>query len=515
MKKEEQIMQTERWEMVELTFAGQETENPFLDTELKATFSCNEEEVTVRGFYDGEGKYKVRFMPDQVGEWSYRTMSNQPELDGQSGTISCVEQKKENHGPVYVADGTHFAYADGTPFYPFGTTAYAWIHQSKELQQQTLETLKESPFNKIRMCVFPKYYEFNTDEPEIYPYEGEQTKLFSGTFDFSDWTVTESDFNFEVFNLEFFRRLDRQIQTLKELDIQVDLILFHPYDHWGFASMGKENDIRYLQYIIARLSAYSNIWWAMANEYDLMEMAKQKKKEDWEDLIQCVIEEDVYNHPISIHNWHHPPIHYFDSSHWYDHANLNISHVSIQHDVLFYIPSWLEKYNKPIMIDECRYEGNLSNGWGNMTAENMVKHFWEGVVQGAYVTHGETYMDEENVIWWSHGGKLKGKSRERIAFLKEIIEEGEPKRLKPLGEDSSHWELMAGISNDSYVLVYFRDSQPAFKILDFLPENVSFKGELIDTWNMTITPLEGRIDRGTRISLPQQPYLALRLYKEG
>jgi hypothetical protein len=34
-------------------------------------------------------------------------------------------------------------------------------HQSEELQRQTLETLRTAPFNKIRMCVFPKSYEYN------------------------------------------------------------------------------------------------------------------------------------------------------------------------------------------------------------------------------------------------------------------------------------------------------------------------------------------------------------------
>lgn len=65
-----------------------------------------------------------------------------------------------------------FAYADGTPYYPFGTTAYAWIHQTAALRSATLQTLAEGPFNKIRMCLFPKNYSFNAQEPELFPFEG-------------------------------------------------------------------------------------------------------------------------------------------------------------------------------------------------------------------------------------------------------------------------------------------------------------------------------------------------------
>jgi len=56
---------------------------------------------------------------------------------------------------------------------------------------------------------------------------------------------------------------------LRDLGIQADLILFHPYDHWGYALMGAEADERYLRYTVARLAAYRNVWWSVANAWDL------------------------------------------------------------------------------------------------------------------------------------------------------------------------------------------------------------------------------------------------------
>ena len=47
-----------------------------------------------------------------------------------------------------------------------------WSLQSDELIEQTFETLKNSAFNKIRFCVFPKHYDYNLGEPRSYPYEG-------------------------------------------------------------------------------------------------------------------------------------------------------------------------------------------------------------------------------------------------------------------------------------------------------------------------------------------------------
>ena len=63
------------------------------------------------------------------------------------------------HGMV-KAVGTHFEYEDGTYYYPFGTTIYALAHQSEELIDKTMATLRKSPFNIVRMCVFPKHYQY-------------------------------------------------------------------------------------------------------------------------------------------------------------------------------------------------------------------------------------------------------------------------------------------------------------------------------------------------------------------
>jgi len=510
---EEKLKSVEQWGRFEVELSGTRKGNPFVDVYVKGIFVFQNRKVTVRGFYDGEGVYKIRFMPDKIGTWSFYTSSNCEELDNKQGTFECINPSKDNHGIVHVSEVTHFVYADGKPYYPFGTTAYVWNYQTEELQKETLKTLKASPFNKIRMCVFPKYYDYNTKEPEMYPFEGRPKTVSSGKFDFSEWGVKRDDFDFKRFNPKFFTKLEQQIDSLNKLGIQADLILFHPYDRWGFAAMGEENDIRYLRYIVARLASFQNVWWSMANEYDLLELTGQKKRDAWDNLFKCVVEEDPYNHLLSVHNWHNPPIHSVDTSHWYNHHKSWISHASIQHDNLFFVPEWLETYHKPVVIDECRYEGNLNLGWGNLTAEKMVQKFWEGVCHGAYVTHGETYLNDDRVIWWSHGGKLVGESPKRIAFLKSILEDGEPKRLAPLGKESSHWEVSAGIMGDSYALIYFGDSQPKFKVLEILPEGVLYKADIIDTWNMTITKIEEIIDNKSVINLPGKPYMALRLTK--
>ncbi len=160
----------EQWGIFEVALEGSSEGTPFVENRFSAHFSQKHRTVEVDGFYDGEGIYRVRFMPDTTGTWHYVTSSNLESLNGKEGSFESVPAGPKNHGPMRVANTYHFAYADGTPYKQIGTTCYAWTHQGNALEEQTLATLKAAPFNKMRMCVFPKHYAFNENEPEYYPF---------------------------------------------------------------------------------------------------------------------------------------------------------------------------------------------------------------------------------------------------------------------------------------------------------------------------------------------------------
>jgi hypothetical protein len=76
-----------KWDVFEAEFAGPTTGNPFLDVTLEAFFQQKSRVVRVPGFYDGDGIFRVRFMPDNEGEWSFVTKSNVVELDGKTALL--------------------------------------------------------------------------------------------------------------------------------------------------------------------------------------------------------------------------------------------------------------------------------------------------------------------------------------------------------------------------------------------------------------------------------------------
>ncbi|MCC6455801.1 MAG: DUF5060 domain-containing protein [Caldilineaceae bacterium] len=475
MSPQNRPQQVERWGIFELSLDGPTEDNPFLDVKFSAHFSQGHRTIAVDGFYDGEGVYRVRFMPDVEGAWRYVTHSNRPELEGAAGEFTVVAPGPENHGPISVHSTYHFAYADGTPYHQIGTTCYVWNHQGDELEEQTLATLKTAPFNKMRMCVFPKHYLYNENEPPSYPFEGSRAE---------GWETTR-------FNPAYFRHLEQRVGDLQALGIEADLILFHPYDRWGFATMDAESDDRYLRYLVARLAAYRNIWWSMANEYDLM---KNKEMSDWDRFFRVVQESDPYQHLRSIHNCRP----------FYDHNKPWVTHASVQHSDLERVREWRTTYQKPVVVDECCYEGNVERAWGNISAQEMVHRFWLGtVIGGGYVGHGETYLHQEDILWWAKGGVLHGKSPARIAFLRRILEDSPPQGLEPV-------DRFGTAKGTDFYLYYFGVRQPGEYTLK-LPSDRHYTVEIIDTWHMTLTPLGETVSGEALVKLPSKPYLGLRV----
>lgn len=468
--------EVERWGRFELALRGPSAGNPFQEVWLTARFQYKNLVIEPDGFYDGNGTYRIRFMPDRTGVWRYVTRSNRKELDGHAGEFVCVEPSPGNHGPVRVKDKYLFAYEDGTPYMPFGTTCYHWTHTGNEaLEELTLQTLQGSPFNKVRMCLLPT----RDMRPPL-------RLAFAGT--------CPEDIDKTQFNPEFFAHLEKRIDDLQRLGIEADLVLFHPYDkgYWGVDNMDPETDSFYLRYVIARLASFRNVWWSLCNEYDFN---KFKTVADWDRLLQLTQRYDPYQHLRSIHNG----TKMYKSSWLYDFSKPWITHQSVQHWDAELTTSWREAVAKPVVIDEISYEGNSSRRWGNISGEELIHRFWEGMSRGGFVGHGESFIDKETRAWISTGGKLYGESMERIAFLRNIMEEG-----------PADW--MKAAQEGTYKLLYFGRHQHAYKYVE-LPTDASYRIEIIDAWNMTVTPVEGMFSGRTKVELPGRPYIALRIFK--
>ena len=237
---------------------------------------------------------------------------------------------------------------------------------------------------------------------------------------------------------------------------------------------------------------------------------------------------------------------------FWDFSRKNVTHASIQTKALSEIPRWIREYKKPVVIDECCYEGNLPHFWGSISGQEMVRRFWRCYASGGYCTHGETFLSEDDILWWGKGGELKGESPRRIAFLRQIMEslsgplepveggiwsvvlrEGEDleRAMAQVPEEAQNfyrlfarsihrmdirdrtahlsqehaWEAHCG---EEVYLTYF-DLQCYGEQTVNLPKDKTYRAELIDVWNMTRQTIAEDISGETKLTLPGHDNLAL------
>jgi len=484
---EQPAKQVEQWDTYEVELRGPSAGNPFTDVTVGCRFHLEHRTVEVSGFYDGDGVYRVRFMPDTPGRWTWESTGSDAALQGQKGSFVCAPASGANHGPVGTAHQFHFQYADGTPFFPFGTTCYACAFMGPPYEEETIETLRTTGFNKVRLCLLPK-------------------PLGHEIFALPFAQKPGGDNDLTRLNPAYFQHVEKRIADLGKIGVQADVILFHPYDAWGYKSMPPEANELYLRYAVARLAAYRSVWWSVANEYDLV---KAKTMRDWDRFFHIIQESDPYSHLRSIH---HSKVQYDNSKPW-------VTHASLQEYDFTKAAEYRTAWGKPIIWDEIQYEGNIARRWGNLSPEEMTRRFWLAIVSGTYATHGETYIQPPGTPVWSDGGKLMGSSAPRIAYLRSLVE-----RITKVGlsEYEGSYYLSAGKNGELYL--YYFDMHCVGEYAFPLPAGVDFRCTLIDPWNMSardlpgvfrgsgkeanVSPDEKPVASQSRISLTGRPYMA-------
>ncbi len=173
-----------------------------------------------------------------------------------------------------------------------------------------------------------------------------------------------------------------------------------------------------------------------------------------------------------------------------------------------------ERYQKPVVLDEIAYEGNIQFGWGNISPEEMVRRFWDCALRGGYPGHGETYMSPDDILWWSHGGRLHGESYKRFALLRDILGEVPGIGLEPYAGQA--WDEVAAVPQSqgvwpvkSLYLFYYSFMRPSFRDYYF-DEETPFEVEVIDTWEMT-REVKGIFKGHFRVELPGKSFIAVKV----
>lgn len=238
--------------------------SPFADVLVEADFTAPSGKVsTMPGFYDGDGIWRVRFNPGEVGAWSYRIRSR-PHNDELTASGSFEVTPRETTGFLKATPGEAwgFHFENGEPVFLLGDTVYDIFGMAYcgGDTKSFLERRRSQGFNLIRARV--PMSQFHPPEGD---FEWHNRNMWA-------WGGSRSAPRFDLFNLDWFRHVDEQIRMIGELGFGIELIM----EGWGFEFpfnhrtwFTTEWEELWMRYLIARFDAFPAVYfWTPLNEYE-------------------------------------------------------------------------------------------------------------------------------------------------------------------------------------------------------------------------------------------------------
>ncbi len=289
------VLTIPRWEMHEFELHGRShVENPFRDVALVGEFtSPSGKKITAEGFYDGGDTWRLRFTPDEEGEWRYLLRGEGAELY-QHGRLRCIAPRGHGFIRIHPDNPYTFAYADGTPFFPMGDTCYGLYTDSPitpALRAQYLQTRRSQRFNFVRLGVIHSPTHGQTD-PTYWP-----------------WGGTPEKPDLDRFNPAFFRGFDALLNEMRTAGMNAELIVLNYYlrPFTDVKVWTPQREHQWLRYVTARYAAFPNLFlWTIANEYETHPEGRYRldvpDDPDWAKATARFIKQhDPYRHPVTVH----------------------------------------------------------------------------------------------------------------------------------------------------------------------------------------------------------------------
>ncbi len=300
------MLNVPRWTVLEIALeARHEYPDPLHEVAVQATFTDPEGKPRqVDAFWDGEDTWRIRFSPDMLGTWSWRTLSNVADagLSKQSGEFNCVAYEGDNplyrHGPLRVAASrSYLEHRDSTPFFYLADTAWNGPLRSHPGDWQSyLEQRREQNFTAVQ---------FVTTQWRAY----QEKQAFSMN---------------ERLSIEptFFQRLDPKLGAINQAHMVAVPVLLWSYGPTDPGLALPEGAAMMLaRYLLARWGAY-NVIWILAGDGDYRGERAERWKRIGREVFGRQHDRPVTMHPMGLH-WVEPE---FRDEQWYDFIGYQSSH---------------------------------------------------------------------------------------------------------------------------------------------------------------------------------------------
>jgi len=364
--------QVGRWSMWEHPAKAQHVyTNPFTDVHVTATFVSPAGNRVVReAFYDGENTWRVRLAPDAIGTWKW-SMQAEPADAGLTGDGTFVCVPSALHGPLQVnlKNPLWFAYADGTPVYLLASLLWRADVLEESTLAQTLDFLKTQGFNAIV-------------SPHLEPSHMAWQRSADGKPDFSR------------FNLAVWHGLDRILR----LSAERELVLV------PFSILGGTNRLPaprdeagrdlLLRYWVARWGGFWNATYQPFSEWE-----EDYREGEVLQIGQRLYELDGGQHLISVHSGY-ASSETVQRAAWFSYHTIQdklgeradqIDKQEGNSDPAKFrrLAELYRRVPKPILAQECLWEGNYYQGEPGLDADLLRRGAWVIALSGGQINYAD------------------------------------------------------------------------------------------------------------------------------
>lgn len=299
------MTEVKRRDVLELGFKSDtKYSNPFVDIVIDCIFkSPSNKEYVVPCFYDGEDMWKVRFSPNETGQWSYKTSITPKNMSLEtSGKFHVVEPDKPVRGFLKTCPGKYWGlmYESEEPAFIFGDTMYNIFGVAFcGLDYETvLKRRAQQGFNLIRARL------------QVSPYHPPAGYSDWQTRSTWPWQGSSQKPEFDRFNLEYFQAVDKVMRFAMNLGIGFEMIM----EAWGFEYPFNQRDVfipeyeeLWIRYLVARYDAFSSVYiWTLMNEYEYYpngDWRYNQTADMWAVRTGRFVKNIApHGHPVAVHN---------------------------------------------------------------------------------------------------------------------------------------------------------------------------------------------------------------------
>ncbi len=334
--------------------------NPFTEVTVIATFRSPSGKVwTVEGFYDGDRTWKVRFMPDEIGQWRWFIRAEPPdERLSASGRFECVPSQLRGPLKVHPQNPLWFAFADGTPVYLLSFHLWNLDAMDEKTLAKTLDFLRSKGFNAIV-------------GPHLTPERTAWERLPDGRTDF------------DRFNLPVWQGLDRAL----ELTAERGMVLIPFSIVGGTNGLPKVPDERHLdlllRYWVARWQGFWNATFQPTSEWE-EGYSEQEILEIGERLYELTHGRFL----ISVHSLK-ASSETVQRAKWLSYHTIQDKLDNWDFGKFAWFAELFRRVPKPIFAHECLWEGNFYQRDAGLDVDNLRRAAWVIALNGGQINYAD------------------------------------------------------------------------------------------------------------------------------